>query len=287
MRSHLIKRFGFFLLGIALFYAPFAILVRVLVWATDSPLMADAHRVCLRMPVEWLFQPWMYPTMIENPMYLVVLLVLPAVALFFGPLFCGWMCPAGIFPEFMSRLVPEKLQWKPAGRINPSPVRYGVLAAMLVAPFVGAYICCSFCNFAVMQNIVSAAFGDFRLVTHWASITLLTFGIWFVALGLFTKGGRGWCNFICPAGALMGLSHFFGAKLGFTYRLNIDGEQCKNCGDCVKTCNMWALTKEEGIQVNRHACNLCLDCVHACKNGAISFSKGNGTVSDKKEVQPQ
>ncbi len=59
MRRHLLYRRLFFVLGVVLFYAPFAILVRVLVALTGSPWVAGAHRICLRMPFEWLSQPWM------------------------------------------------------------------------------------------------------------------------------------------------------------------------------------------------------------------------------------
>ena len=75
MTRHLIKRFGFFLLGIVLLYAPFALLTRLMVWATQTPLISDAHRLCLRMPIQWLFQPWMYPTLAKQPMYWVAILV--------------------------------------------------------------------------------------------------------------------------------------------------------------------------------------------------------------------
>src|SRR4030042_270110 len=52
MRRHLVKRFVFFLAGLVLFYAPFALLTRLLIHLTHSPLAADAHRICLRMPLE-------------------------------------------------------------------------------------------------------------------------------------------------------------------------------------------------------------------------------------------
>ena len=86
---HWLRRMAFAILGIILLYAPFALLTRGLLWLTGTPLLPDAHRICLRMPIQWLGQPWMYGTMIEQPMYLVAVLFLPAVALFTGPLFCG------------------------------------------------------------------------------------------------------------------------------------------------------------------------------------------------------
>ena len=78
LRRHWFHRFLVFLVGIVLLYAPFALLTRLILWASGSPLLPDAHRICMRMPIQWLAQPWMYGTMIQQPAYLVVILVLPA-----------------------------------------------------------------------------------------------------------------------------------------------------------------------------------------------------------------
>ncbi|HUT53427.1 MAG TPA: 4Fe-4S binding protein [bacterium] len=272
MRAHLIKRFLFFMLGIVLFYAPFALLTRLLLHLLDSPLRADVHRICLRMPVEWLLQPWMYPTMIRQPLYLVAALLLPATAFFLGPLFCGWVCPAGQLPEWTGRIVPDRLKLDLAGRINPSPIRYGVLAGTLLAPFAGAHLCCAFCNFGMMQNLVSAAAGEFTGLLHWASFSIITFALWFFILGIFMKGGRGWCNFICPAGALMAIFHAVGARAGLP-AVRIDPKQCDQCGRCASDCPAWAITRHSPPALNLHACNACLDCVHVCASGAIHYGK--------------
>ena len=273
MRKHLINRLAFFLLGILLFYAPFALLVRLLILVTGSPLQADCHRVCLRMPVMWAFQPWMYSTMLEQPAYLLGVLVLPATALFFGPLFCGWLCPAGSLPEFLSRLLPDRFKLDLSGKINPAPARYGFLVGMLLAPFLGGNVCCAFCNFTHMQHLVSAATGNVRGLAHWASFTVVTFILWLVILGVFVRGGRGWCNFLCPAGALQGLAHALGARLKFGRRMRIDEHACEGCKTCVSACPAWAISHDRQATINSHACNTCMDCVHVCPHGAIRYQR--------------
>lgn len=172
MRHHLLLRVVFFALGVLLLYAPFALLVRLLFWATGEPLVADAHRLCLRMPVEWLSQPWKWSSLANQPLFLLGLLLLPVLSFFLSPLFCGWLCPAGIFPELHGRLVPNRLKLQLAGRLDPAPVRYGVLAGMLLSPFVVGYVCCTFCNFSAMQSLVLAATGDLAALGVWASFTV-------------------------------------------------------------------------------------------------------------------
>jgi ferredoxin-type protein NapH len=273
LHRHWLRRFAFFLLGIVLLYAPFSLLTRLVLRLTKAPLVADAHRICLRMPIQWLAQPWMYQTMIEQPAYLGSVLVLPLVALFVGPLFCGWMCPAGGLTEYLSRLVPSRFQIDLAGRVNPTPVRYGFTVGMMVASFVGANVCCSFCNFAHTQNIISAVFGDTLGISYWASFTIVSFVLWFVVLGLFTRGGRGWCNLLCPAGALMGFFHSLGRWLRLGRSMQIDQDLCRQCKTCVSVCPAWALSANSPTQINSHACNVCMDCTHVCSQNAIAYTR--------------
>jgi len=272
MFRHWTYRFAFFLLGIILLYAPFALLTRLILWATNSPLLADSHRICLRMPIQWLLQPWMYSTMIEQPVYLVAVLVLPMLALFLGPLFCGWMCPAGQMTEFLSRIVPPRFQINLGGKLDYTPIRYGFTVGMMAAPMVSGNTCCSFCNFTHAQNIISAVFGDFLGISFWASFTLVSFVLWLVVLGLFTKGGRGWCNLLCPAGALMGLFHFLGTRLRLGRSMQVDPKLCRNCKSCVSFCPAWAIsTLKETSKINPHACTVCMDCTHVCPQSAIAY----------------
>jgi ferredoxin-type protein NapH len=271
---HWLRRFAFFLLGIVLLYAPFALLTRLALWATNQPKEANAHSICLRMPIQWLSQPWMYRTMIERPTYLVAVVVLPALAFVFGPLFCGWMCPAGGLTEYLSRIVPPRFQLKLSGKFNPAPVRYGFMVGMMGASIVGGNVCCSFCNFTHAQNIISAIFGDFLGLSYWASFSVISFVLWFVVLGLFTKGGRGWCNLLCPAGALMGLFHSLGSWLKIGRSVQVDRAACRNCKTCISACSSWAIAPEsETPKVNLHACNTCMDCTKVCEYEAIAYRR--------------
>jgi hypothetical protein len=77
-------RFGFFLLGIVLFYAPFALGTKLFLQLIDKPHLGDAHSICLRMPIQWLAQPWMYGTLFSNPTYLFTVLF-PSCHWFFRP----------------------------------------------------------------------------------------------------------------------------------------------------------------------------------------------------------
>lgn len=297
-----LARLGTFALGIVLLYAPFALVARALAWVAPGLAMAstrpDVHTACMRMLLQTPTQPWLLALAPANPLYLVPLLVLPAVALAFGPLFCGWLCPAGAATEHLSRLVPRSLKIDLSG-LPTAQLRYGFFAGFLVAPFVGSTICCSFCQFTPMQGLVSAAFGDLRPVAYWSSTAVVSALVWFVFLGVLTEGGRGWCVTLCPTGAVQSLSHAVGARFGWARRIVRTHDACSGCETCADVCPVRAIASpcETGLGaapgraacdpapdlapgtarslgIDRHLCNVCMECVAACPSGALAYMKG-------------
>lgn len=273
-KKHFLFRLSTYVLGLLFFYAPFALFVRLVKFFAGAPGANDVHNLCLRMPVNWLFDPSNWSRFLTNPGYLTVF-VLAFSALLVGPLFCGWLCPTGGVTEYLSKLVPDRFKIDLSGKLDPAPIRYGFLVGFIITPFVSSSICCSFCNYAIFQNVVMGLTGGWQALAFWSSTTIITLLIWFVVFGLFTKGGRGWCNFGCPVGALQSFFHFLGTKVPFTYKLKYDKGKCNGCGACRKACSVWAiLPQDAGISISRHTCNVCLDCTVVCKKGALSYGRG-------------
>jgi ferredoxin-type protein NapH len=291
-KKHLQNRLVFFLVGMVLFVAPFAIILTTVGYvlpaaginagAVAAQSEPSVHRaMCLRMPLDWAV--WEHERFISrivgNPLYALVF-VLIAFSVFAGPLFCGWLCP-GMLTEHLSRLIPDKLKIDLKGAVDPAPVRYGFLVGFFVmaAPFVNKSVCCSYCNWTWIEDSWSALFGKTDGVTGGAlfafsSSSIITFLLTFGLLGIFMKGGRGWCNFMCPAGALQNLAHWLGSKLRFTYKLRLKKERCTDCFECVSACPTWALApSQDSVAINRHVCNGCKDCLAVCPTGALTYSR--------------
>ncbi|WP_425804350.1 4Fe-4S binding protein [Desulfitobacterium sp. Sab5] len=248
--------------------------------------VSAVHNLCLRMQINWLFDPSQWSRFVTNPVYIGFFVIL-GVAFFFGPLFCGWLCAAGAITEYLSKLVPDRFKIDFSGKVNPMPIRYGFLAGYILTPFLGGSIGCAFCNYGIFQRFISGLTGDWQQIAYWSTTMIITTGLWFFLFGLFMKGGRGWCNFGCPVGAVQSLFYVIGAKFGFTYKLKYDSSKCSGCSSCIKACSTWSITKEDQekrVSISPHTCNACLDCVSACPRGALSYGKGAAETNKRFEL---
>jgi ferredoxin-type protein NapH len=279
LKRNRLARIGFFVLGLVLFYAPFALVYRAFgalfpgTYAANS--VVDVHTACMRMPIGWLAQPWMYSSLTTNALYFVPIVVLPLAAVAASPLFCGWLCPAGGFPEALSRLVPDRFKFDLHGRVPIVPLRYGFFVGLLLTPFVTASICCSYCNFTQMQNIASFVTGNTAPLLFVSTTGTIAMVLWLGVFGLFMKGGRGWCMLLCPAGALMSLASGATSRFKRLPRVRHDAEACGSCASCAEVCPVRAIDVAEdgGVRVGQYLCNGCMDCVKACPSGALRFGR--------------
>lgn len=274
----LVKRALWYMGGLILFFAPFALYQKVLFSLMSYYRPGYIHSFCLRMPLFNLFTGKWYMIV---PVIAVTLLLFFILTFIFGAFFCGRLCITGAFPEYLSRLIPDRFKIDWSKIVNPVSIRYGFLAGYLITPFIAGSICCSFCNLSLMQKLIDGGFwGEFGVL---GSTTLITFFIWLIPFGIFTKGGRGFCNFICPIGAVQNLVYAIGSRFNFTYKLKYAKDKCTLCGNCAKDCVMGSLKKEDGVLTYQtHNCITCLQCTAICPSSALSYGTGNSGWQDNK-----
>ena len=265
-----LKRLAGYALGFILFYAPFALFQRALSYfLTDVHAAQTIHSLCLRIPIEHILDGKIFRYASISVVSTVILLI---TALLFGPVFCGRLCPAGAFTEFLSKLVPARLQisWRRYTEI--APLRYGMLAGFCLVPFIDGILACSYCNFFLFDLLANYyTRGYFISLT---SSLLLTAILWVVVFGLFTKGGRGFCNFLCPVGAAQSLAAALGSRLPFVLRMQVDKDSCVGCGLCAKKCPMEAaVLVDKQAQICQHNCIVCGVCANTCPRQAISYGR--------------
>ena len=75
---------------------------------------------------------------------------------------------------------------------------------------------------------------------------------------------RFWCRYLCPLGALLGLT----GRLPLVRRVPV--RVCKDCGVCAHDCPMGAVNAAAGF--SPESCNLCMDCVDNCPRKIVKFT---------------
>lgn len=188
------------------------------------------------------------------------------LAILFGPVFCGWICPFGSIQEWVGKLgrkifkrrynffIPAKLD-----RVLRY-LRYLVLAWVIYMT-------------AASATLVFAEFDPyFALFNFWSSelaigglvVLLVT-----LAGSLFIE--RPWCKYACPYGAVLGITN-----LVRIFRIRRIPGTCKLDRACDIYCPMNIKVSEKTI-IRDHQCISCLECTSEARcpaAGTVEFVAG-------------
>lgn len=193
-----------------------------------------------------------------------------ATTLFFGRYWCSHLCPIGGTTEAGSRLVPRFIKIN-FSKVPAAPFRYGYLAVYFIAPLIGlGSLCCNYCNFATIPRLCGAAFTKADMAYFLRTAGLINLGL-IVFLGFLSRGGRGYCNLLCPIGALDALSNRIGLRFG--KRMKVDAGKCNGCGTCGEVCPTWSIDVKDTAEIDHLSCMPCRLCEKNCSMEAISYGK--------------
>ena len=263
--------------GFILFFGPFALFQRAILFLLGRQAIATIHTLCLRIPIEKIISGDFFHMGTVSVISTIILII---VAFFFGPLFCGKLCPVGALPEYLSKLVPNSLKIEWAKYLPMTSLRAGFLLGFLIAPIFGGYLACSYCNYYVFDLFVNYIFWGYTVA--FSGSLILTGILWFFIFGIFTKGGRGFCNLFCPVGALQALLYVIAAKLGLNRELQINYKKCIGCGSCAKVCPMNAVQLiGKAARISIYRCILCSECFNKCPTGAIFYARKARNIDEQ------
>ena len=239
------------------------------------PLLPDAslHAVCPFGGVATIYEFITTGTFIQkihNSSFILMVLGL-IVAVLFGTIFCGYICPFGSFQEWIGKLG-RKLFPKKYNRMVPSRIdrilrylRYLVLIMVLYQTAVSAKL--------VFQS-VDPYYALFNFFTNEVAVSA------YIALGVITVLSlfieRPWCKYFCPYGALLGL---FNSIRIFKIRRN--KSTCIGCKKCDRVCPMNIEVSEKEV-IRDHRCISCHKCsseITCPVKDTVVISAGKGGVS--------
>ncbi|MPM71383.1 putative electron transport protein YccM [bioreactor metagenome] len=183
----------------------------------------------------------------------VVLMVLGfIVAILFGNIFCGYICPFGTFQEWLGglgrKLFPKKYNHMVPEKLDRALryLRYGVLGLVVVETAAVGKL--------VFQS-VDPYYALFNFFT--GEVALTAFAVLAAVMLLSLIIERPWCRYFCPYGALLGL---FNTLRIFKLRRNT--HTCIGCKQCDRACPMNIKVSESGI-VRDPSCISCHKCLSA------------------------
>ncbi len=219
-----------------------------------------------------------------------VVVALLVLTFLFGRVYCSVICPLGVMQDVVAFFGKKSKK----NRYSFSPerkwLRYSVLViflATILAPGVGfiAHLVAPYSAYGRIANNLFAPVYQFgnNVLAYFAeragSYAFYTVDVWIKSLTTFAiaavtfvliavlawRGGRTWCNTVCPVGTILG----FFAKYSL-YKPVVDTTKCNSCGLCGRNCKASCInSKEHTIDYSR--CVACFDCIDKCNKGAISY----------------
>lgn len=237
----------------------------------------------------WMAKIQLLPAVLALNFAVIAVLVL--LTLLFGRVYCSVICPLGVLQDIVSWMSSRRKGKKYRFTYHKEHkwLRYGLLAAfvllmvfglnsiaVLIAPYsaYGRIAANLFAPIYAWGNnllaLISEHFGSYLFYS--TDVYIKSIPVFLIALATLLavvviawKGGRSWCNNICPVGTVLGLLSRFSM---FAPVINTD--KCVNCGICGKRCKSSCIdTANHKIDYSR--CVVCMDCLENCKSGAISY----------------
>ena len=217
----------------------------------------------------------------------VVVIALLLLTLVFGRIYCSIICPLGVFQDLLARLHRKKNKYSYSKEMRW--LRYPVLVLFIVALVAGVgsvfQLLAPYSSYGriatmifqplwILGNNVLAAIAEransyaFYSVDVWMKslpvliIAAVTLVVLFV---LAWRGGRTYCNTICPVGTILS----FFARFSFL-KIRFDEDKCKNCSMCSKNCKA-ACIDYKNHTVDYSRCVVCGNCIDSCKFGALRY----------------
>ena len=236
----------------------------------------------------WMAKIQFLPALLAMNVAVVAALVI--ITLLLGRVYCSTICPLGvmqdIFAFFGRKCKKNRYTFSPAKNI----LRYTVLALFVAAIIAGigsavALLAPYSAYGRIAQNLLSPIWiGANNILAYFAeradSYAFYTAPVWIRSISTFAiavvtllvvailswRGGRTYCNTICPVGTVLGfLSRFSLLKPV------INTEKCIDCGLCARNCKA-ACIDSKNHQIDYSRCVACMDCLENCKKGAISYA---------------
>ena len=235
----------------------------------------------------------------------VIIVALALLTLVFGRIYCSVICPLGVLQDIISWFHGRRKK----NRFNYSKevkwLRYPVLVLFiaLVLAGVGSIFTLlePYGTFGLIAtNLFQPIYqwcnnGIAAIAEHYHSYGIYTVEVWvksiaslataavlFIVIAVLAwRGGRTYCNTVCPVGTFLSLISRFSLL-----KVHIDDDKCIKCGMCTRNCKSSCIDYKNGT-VDHSRCVTCGNCIDKCHKDAIYYGRPRKVVAVEDTPQQQ
>ncbi len=237
----------------------------------------------------WMARIQFLPAVLAANVAVILLLVI--ITLVFGRIYCSVICPLGVYQDIVSHISGRRKKFRMRFHWSPEKkwLRYGVLVLFIIALIAGvnafvAFLAPYSTYGRFVQNLFSPlwlwgnnllalaaekaggyAFAHKDVWIRSIPTFAVTAAMFVLITALAWRGGRTWCNAVCPVGTILSFFARFSAL-----RPVIDTDKCKTCHLCEKKCKSSCIDLQ-AHKIDYSRCVDCFDCIDNCKSGAIHY----------------
>ena len=272
----------------------------VIFWLGITLLLLDFTGT-LHAWLGWMAKIQFLPAVLALNVGVIVGLVL--LTLVFGRVYCSVICPLGVFQDGISWLRAHKSKKAFEYRKERKWLRYGVWVLFVAALVAGVHVIVSllapYSSYGRMvqellqplyiwgNNLLaylaeragSYAFYEKEVWLRSVPTLVIAAVTLVIIVVLAFRGGRTYCNDICPVGTTLSFFSRFAM-----FRPVIDESQCVRCHSCERKCKAQCteITKER-VHIDYSRCVDCFDCIDTCPKGGLKYRFAWGACHDKKD----
>ena len=228
---------------------------------------------------------------------LVLVLTLIALTLIFGRIYCSIICPLGVFQDILARFHRKKNKYSYSKEVRW--LRYPVLVVFVIAGVAGIgslfQLLAPYSSYGRIATMIFQPLWKLgnnllaMVAEHYESYAFYSVDTWMRSMPVFViaaitlvvifilawRGGRTYCNTICPVGTILS----FFARFSWL-KISFDEDKCRNCSLCSKNCKAACIDyKTHTVDYSR--CVVCGNCIDNCKFGALKYKAGKPVSKEK------
>lgn len=193
-----------------------------------------------------------------HPAGLFIFFAIILTSLVFGKAFCSWLCPIGYLSEIIADV------WKKIFKKNiqlPKWLDYPLRSLKYLLLGFLFYSVFFIMSVVAVKAFLNSPYNIVSDIKMWyffielSQFSLIVVGLLFL-LSIPIRGF--WCRYLCPYGALLGIT-----TLLSPIKIKRNSLNCIDCGLCNKACPS-SIKVDELKTVISDECTTCLNCVDVC-----------------------